>query len=326
MLKRYVRAAAASILACGLLGTTAACVTNEELGNPDGWEEILPAAHPDLAALVPEDIRAKGSIDVATNPPYAPNEFKDSQGKIIGFEMDLIRAVGSLLDLDVNVRQMDFTLILPAISAGTIDVGASAFTDTEERQENYDFADFVNAGIAWATQPGNEGNVDPDNACGLTVAVQVGTVSDLEEVQSKSEECVAQGKEPIHKMVYPTADAAATATILKRADAYSSDSPVISYAVERSDNRLAQVGSAFETAPFGMAVDKENPLGFAIAAALQYMQNTGDMDRILQPWGLQDAKLEEITLNTAALDTQALPADARPQAAESPRSRKKARS
>ena len=120
---------------------------------------------------------------------------------------------------------MDFSLILPAISAGSIEMGASALTDTEERQKNYDFVDFLNAGVAWATQPGNEGNVDPNNACGMTVAVQKGTYSDTDEAQGKSEDCEAKGKPKITKLVYATADAAATATILGRAQAYSSDSP-----------------------------------------------------------------------------------------------------
>lgn len=323
MFKRYVRATLAGLLACSLIGTTAACVTNEELGNPDGWEEILPPTHPELAALVPENIRAKGSIEVGTNPPFAPNEFKDSQGNIIGIEMDFIRAAGSLLGLNVNIRQMDFNLILPAISAGTLDVGASGFTDTEERQKVFDFVDFLNSGITWATQPGNEHNIDPDNACGLTVSVQQGTYADTEEIQKKSEACESQGKEPIHKMVYSTADAAATAAILKRADAYSSDSSVIAYAVKRSDNQLVQVGSTFDTAPYGMAVAKGNPLAHALSAALQYMLNSGDIDRILKPWGLEQSKRKKITLNAKAIDPQALPAAARSQAA-APRSRKKA--
>src|SRR5699024_9096745 len=109
------------------------------------------------------------------------------------------------------------------------------------------FVDFFSAGIAWATQPGRENSIDPDNACGLTVAVQKGTYSDTDEVEEKSQACVEDGKPAIEKLVYPTADAAATATILKRADAYSSDSSVIAYAIQRSEDKLVQVGEAFDT-------------------------------------------------------------------------------
>lgn len=284
---------------CALSLTTvlAACVTNEELGNPDDWQEVRPQAVPELQKLLPEDIKNRGSIVAGTNTPYAPNEFKDSHGNIIGYEVDMIKAAGSLLGLDVDVRQLDFNLILPAISAGTVDVGASAFTDTEERQKNYDFVDFYNAGVAWATQPGNEGNIDPDNACGLTVAVQKGTYSETDEVQDKSDQCVADGKPAINKLVYATADAAATATILDRADAYSSDSPVISYAIERSDDRLAQIGKPFDTAPLGMAVKKQSKLGPALGAAMQHLKDTGDYEKILQPWGLTEGAIDDVTFN-----------------------------
>lgn len=293
LFRRVASGAIAAITVVALAG----CVTNEELGNPDGWQRILPEENPALAQLVPEEIAARGTLSAATNTPYAPNEFKDSAGKIIGFEMDMVRAAGSLLGLTVDVRQMDFSLILPALSAGSVDIGASAFTDTEERQAHYDFVDFYNAGISWATQPGNEENIDPDNACGLTVAVQKGTYSDTDEVQGRSDECEAQGKEPISKLVYEKADAAATATILGKADAYSSDSPVIDFAVARSDNRLVPVGEPFDTAPFGWAVKKGSPLGPAFAAALQTMMDEGTYERILKPWGLEGGGLDDVTFN-----------------------------
>lgn len=295
--RSLVRSVAGGTLAILLSASLAGCVTNEELGNPEGWEEILPAKNPQLVALVPPEIQAKGKITVGTNPPYAPNEFKDSDGNIIGFEMDLIRAAGAMMGLEVEVNQMDFNLILPALSAGSVDVGATAFTDTEERQKNYDFVDFYSAGISWATQPGNENTIDPDNACGLKVAVQKGTYSDTDEVQGRSEECEAQGKPPIEKLVYEKADAAATATILKKAQAYSSDSPVIDFAIARSEGKLVRVGEPFDTAPFGMGVKKNSPLGKALAATLQTMMNDGTYEAILKQWGLEDGGLDAVTFN-----------------------------
>ena len=110
-------------------------MTNREEGNPAGWTEILPATDPALAALVPPDIAARGRITASTNPPFAPNEFKDSDGRIIGYEIDLIRAAASLLGLDVDIRQQDFNLILPSITGGTVDVGTSDFTRTSSVSE-----------------------------------------------------------------------------------------------------------------------------------------------------------------------------------------------
>ena len=305
MSQTRLRVAAKAMTALLLTTTLGACVTNQETGNPEGWQPIRPAKDPALAKMVPPDIAARKTVTAAANTPYAPNEFKDHEGRIIGVEMDMVKAAGAVLGLDVQPRQMDFSLILPAVSAGSIEMGASALSDTEERQKNYDFVDFLNAGVAWATQPGNETTVDPNNACGMTVAVQKGTYSDTDEVQGKSEKCEAQGKPKISKLVYASADAAATATILGRAQAYSSDSPVISYAVKRSEGRLAQIGEAFDTAPFGWAFKKGSPLAPAMAAALQKMKEDGTYDRILEPWGLRDAGMEKITMNLKPLATRA---------------------
>ena len=46
----------------------------------------MPDAVPEIAALVPPEVAADGILTVGTNPPFAPFEFKDSQGTIIGLE------------------------------------------------------------------------------------------------------------------------------------------------------------------------------------------------------------------------------------------------
>ena len=142
-LRRPLRALAGVLTALACAFGLSACVTNEETGHPEGWEEITPPADPQVQALVPEEIAARGSISIGTNPPFAPFEFKDSQGNIIGFEMDLAAAVASVMGLDLEIRQQDFAMILPAINGGTIDFGATGFTDTEERRQGFDSVSYT---------------------------------------------------------------------------------------------------------------------------------------------------------------------------------------
>ena len=173
-MRRPLAAAAASLAAALTLGL-AGCVTNDEGGHPDGWEPVAPDAVPELAERVPEDIRARGTISIGTNPPFAPLEFKDAGGQIIGFDLDLARAAANVLDLDLVVREQDFTLILPSISAGTVDFGASGFTSNDERRQTYDFVDYLDTGLQWARPAGS--TITPDDACGREIAVQRGTVA-----------------------------------------------------------------------------------------------------------------------------------------------------
>src|SRR5690625_5957456 len=118
LLRSVVGAVLAGVLLSG-------CVTNEEQGNPEGWHEIVPAEVPEIAALVPEEIAAKGYLKMGTNPPFAPLEFKNSQGQIIGLEIDVERALAGVLGLEMRTVEKDFSMILPAGTCGTIDCGGS---------------------------------------------------------------------------------------------------------------------------------------------------------------------------------------------------------
>ena len=273
------------------------CVTNEEQGNPEGWREIVPDENPEIAALVPEDIAAKGYLSMGTNPPFAPFEFKNSQGEIIGLEVDLARALAGVMGLELRPVEQDFAMILPAVSAGTIDFGGSGFTDTEERRKNYDFVNTLNAGIRWAQQSDRPDTIDPNNACGLTVAVQRTTVSETDDVRPKSEECIAAGKPGISVLAYDTSDTAATALVLGRADAFSADSPVLSWAVERSDGRLVETGEMFQAAPYGFAVPKDSELGDALAAAMDQLIADGTYEELLAQWNITEGLLDHAQIN-----------------------------
>ena len=70
------------------------------------------------------------------------------------------------------------------MKAGKDDIGVSSFTDTLEREQQVDFVNYYSAGIQWAAPKGK--TVDPDNACGLKVAVQATTYQDTHEVPAKS--------------------------------------------------------------------------------------------------------------------------------------------
>lgn len=279
---------AASLLLTG-------CVTNVEGGNPEGWEPIVPEAVPEIAAMVPPEIAAKGTLSIGTNPPFAPFEFKDSQGNVIGVEMDMGRAVAAVMGLDFDIQDMDFAMILPAVQAGSLEAGMSGFTDNEERRKTFDFVNFLYAGIQWATQPDND--VDPENPCGLTVAVQRTTVSETDDVRPKSDQCEAEGKEPITILSFDTSDNAALAALVGRADALSADSPVTAWAVERSGGQMELVGEMFDAAPYGFAVPKDSELSQAMAAAMQHLIDTGEYARILEQWNISTGLLDEALIN-----------------------------
>ncbi|PMC69166.1 ABC transporter substrate-binding protein [Corynebacterium aurimucosum] len=278
--------------AAGLLASAAlsGCVTNEEPALPEGWSAPNVDEVPEIAAMY-ED--ADGVLTVGTNPPFAPFEFKDSDGSIIGLEMDLANAVAQVLGLEFQPVEQDFSMILPAVQAGQIDLGGSGFTDTDERRENFDFVDILYAGIQWAKLTDGPNEVDPSNPCGLTVAVQRTTVSETDDLRPKQEACDGD----LTILPYDTSDNAALAVLMGRADALSADSPVSAWAVNRSDGRMSMVGEMFDAAPYGFAVPKDSDLGPAVAAALQHLIDTGAYAEILNKWGVDEGLVEHAMIN-----------------------------
>lgn len=281
------------VSAIAALSTTAmlsGCVTNVEESTPEGWQQIAPEAVPEIAAMVNDE---DGVLTVGTNPPFAPFQLKDHQGNIIGVEMDLAHAMASVMGLEFKAVEQDFSMILPAVQSGQLDMGASGFTDNEERRANFDFVNYLYAGIQWAKRTESDIEVDPSNPCGLTVAVQRTTISDTDDVRPKEEACGGD----LTVLSYDTSDNAALALLMGRAQALSADSPVTAWAVERSNGEMELVGEIFDAAPYGMAVPKDSNLGPAAAAALQYLIDEGYYQEILEQWGITDGLVEEAMIN-----------------------------
>jgi polar amino acid transport system substrate-binding protein len=249
------------------------------------------------AALLPDKVAKAGKLIIGTSPNYAPNEFKDAAGKPVGWAIEVGDAIAAKLGLKADYQVARFENIIPGIVGGKIDVGESSFTDTVVREKQVDFVNYYVAGIQWASGAGK--TVDPDNACGLKVAVQATTYQDTVEVPAKSAACVKAGKPAIKKISLDTQDAAANAVALGQADAFSADSPVTLYGISKLKGKLKTAGKTFEAAPYGMAVAKGSGMAKAVQAALQSMVDDGSYGKILDKWGVADGGIKKITINAA---------------------------
>ena len=98
--------ATGAVLAAGSLMLTA-CGSSKIDGNtgaaPDASQTVN-AAGPDaaLVAMLPADLKAKGTLTVATDSTYAPDEFKDAAGNVVGMDVDLGNAILAKLGLKAD--------------------------------------------------------------------------------------------------------------------------------------------------------------------------------------------------------------------------------
>lgn len=296
---KAIRLAPVAVLAAAALLLTG-CVNNS-VATPaeSGGSSSAAVAKDDAAAkLLPDDIVKSGKLVLGTDATYAPNEFKDADGKPIGWEIELADAMAAKLGLTTEYQLAKFDNIIPSITGGKYDAGLSSFFDTKERQKQVDMIDYYTAGIQWAAPAGK--TVDPDNACGLKLAVQNGTTEALDDGPAKSQACVDAGKAPIELLGYDTQDDATAAVALGRADAMSADSPVTQYAVSKSSGKLETAGDVYSVFLYGMPIAKDRgTLGKALEAALTSLIDDGTYKAILSKWGVEQGGLDKISINGA---------------------------
>ncbi len=258
------------------------------------------AAVASIAALVPAAIKAKGTLNVATEAQYAPNEFIASDGHtIVGMDPDMITALGEVMGLKVNMINANFETIIPGLAAGRYDIGASSFTDTKEREKTVDFVDYFSAGISfYAKTSANPGVSELKDLCGKATAVEKGTV-EQEEAEKQSKACTKEGKKAVTVLSYPGQNAVNLAVSSGRAELGMADSPVVAYQIKQSDGQFKLIGKSYEFAPYGFAIPKTSGMTTPILAALKHLIADGTYLKILTKWGIQAGAISTPTINGA---------------------------
>nr|WP_245571148.1 ABC transporter substrate-binding protein [Catelliglobosispora koreensis] len=256
------------------------------------------AADAALAAMVPDAIKADGKILAGTEATYAPNEFLDVDGKtVIGFDVDLFRAVAAKLGLTAEFQPGTFGDIIPGVSSGKYEIGVSSITINPERKEQALMVSYFEAGSQFAVKKDNPNNVNIDDLCGKKLAVQRDTVQ-VGDLTKRSEACVAAGKQAITIDQYPGQDQAANAVVSGKNDAMLADSPVSAYAVKQSGGQLELLGEVFEAAPYGYVVSKDQQaFADAVMAAVNALIKDGQYAEVLKAWGVDQGSISESKIN-----------------------------
>jgi polar amino acid transport system substrate-binding protein len=258
------------------------------------------AADPAVAKLVPAAIKSKGTLMVAADASYAPNEFIGPDGKtVMGMDVDLMKAIAGAMGLKVNVVNQTFDSIIPGLAAGKYDVGASSFTDTKVREKTVDFVDYFTAGESFYTKAsGGTAITDLSGLCGHTVAVEKGTTEQTD-AGTQGTKCKSAGKPAVTVLAFPDQNGANLAVSGGRAQVGFVDSPVAAYQVKKSNGLFKLVGPSLANAPYGLAVAKSSGLDKPILAAVKKLIASGKYMAILSQWGVQAGAISKPAINGA---------------------------
>lgn len=301
-----VKVLAAGVLAAALCASAAACGTSDSSASGTGTADASEVQRYDvskietvdeIAALVPDSVKSDGKLTVGMDTSYAPAEFLAEDGKTpIGYDVDMVNALAKVMGLEADPQVSKFDLIIPSVGS-KYDLGVSSFTITPERMDAVDFVSFYKAGSTWVTKKGNPDNIDTNNLCGQTIAVQTGTTQE-EEVTELNEQCKADGKDEINVLSSALQTDVTTNVTTGKASAFYADTPVAGYAIAQTDGQLASLGEDVGVTKQGIVVQKGNKqMDEAVQKAMQKLMDDGTYEAILETWGAGSGAIKTSEIN-----------------------------
>lgn len=217
-------------------------------------------------------------LKVGCNADFAPFEFQDVNGKeYVGFDMDLIRAVGKEMGYEVQIQNINFDGLIPSLDAGNIDVIISGMTITPQRAEKVGFSKpYYQSGLTVVVKNDNNTVSGFKDLEGKTIAVQIGTTG-----ANKAKEI----KDAKVKEFNSSAD---TFMELKAGgvEAVVNDRPVNDYYLAQGGSKDAKTFSEVLSAEeYGIAMNKKNTdLIKKVDDALDKLKANREYDKIYEKW------------------------------------------
>ncbi len=123
-------------------------------------------------------IKDNGKIVVGTEATYPPYEYLDDSANFAGCDIWLAQQIADAIGVTLEIQDMDFDGIIPAVQSGLVDIGIAAFTKTPERAEVIDFSDlYETSAQLLIVKAGNKDvYATKESMAGKTVGAQQGTI------------------------------------------------------------------------------------------------------------------------------------------------------
>lgn len=212
---------------------------------------------------------------IGTDTTFAPFEFTDKDGDLVGIDMDLLRAIAKDQGFEVEIRQLGFDAAVQALQANQVDAVMAGMSITDERKKAFDFSDpYFTSGIQLGVLASSDVQ-SLDDLDGKAVAVKTGTQG-----QTFAEE----NQEKYGFRVTPYQDTTDMVDAVKAGQAvgYFEDFPVLAYGIQQGSG-FRLIGEPELGGEYGFAVNKGlNPeLLEMFNAGLANLQASGEYDTIV---------------------------------------------
>ena len=128
----------------------------------------------------------KPTLQVYTNAGFAPYEYVNESGEVVGIDIDIMKEIGEVLGYNVVINDIEFGLIMEEVGKDVLAVGAAGMTKTDERDEAALASSIYATSVQYVIAPKGsldsvlvDGKVELSALAGKKIGVQMATTGDF---------------------------------------------------------------------------------------------------------------------------------------------------
>lgn len=212
------------------------------------------------------------TLTMGTNASFPPYEYVDDNGKIVGIDAEIAQAIADKLGMKLEIKDMEFESLVPAVKAKSIDLALAGMTVTDERKQSVNFSDSYSTGVQVVIVKENSEIKTVDDLKGKKIGVQAGTTSDTYCSEDFGEENVKQ---------FSNGSLAVAALANGQVDCVVIDNePAKNYVAANSGLKI--LDTEYVTEDYAIAISKDNDeLLKKVNNALKELKEDGTVDKIV---------------------------------------------
>lgn len=244
-----------------------------------GMCKVVACATALTCMTMPFSMAQAETLRIGTEATYAPFEFAAPDGSLTGFDVELIQAIGKEIGYDVEVINMPFDGLIPAILTTQIDAIIAAMSITEERAKRVAFSEpYYTSGLSVLILAANADKYPTvDHLKGQSLCVQIGTTGAM----------TAEKLSPGKVKAFNTEPEAFMELKAKGCEGVVNDRPINLYFLSQSDasEGVVEINQILTAEKYGIAVNKNNTeLLEKINNGLKTLKENGKYAEIYRKW------------------------------------------
>lgn len=207
------------------------------------------------------------SIKIATDATFAPFEYTNDAGDLVGFDVDLMNAIADKAGFKFEWVNVPFDSVLAGLSECQYDAAIAAISISDERKQKMLFSEpYLDAGLVVVINKETTDIAGIDDLKGKVVAAQLGTTGEM----------AAKEIEGVTYKPYDSYELAFLELANKGVDAVIADNPLAMGYIAANPEKIKAVGDILNKERYGIAICKSNTdLQTKMNAALKELVDSG---------------------------------------------------